>query len=113
MLIAVGLRVIAKIVARRPTRHAEGNSLIVSEQYGFRSEHSVLGPILVLTLCIEDAVSAKFKPEDDPFTSIFADIAKAYPSVPRPELIAVLENLGYRRSSPTSSGASWNTPDIA
>ena len=45
----------------------------------------------MLTLCIEDAVRAKFSPGDDPFTSIFADIAKGYPSVPRPELMAVLE----------------------
>ena len=43
-------------VARLLTRHREENSLIVKEQYGFRSMHSVLGPILVLTLCIEDAV---------------------------------------------------------
>ena len=43
-------------VARLLLRHREENSLIVKEQYGFRSMHSVLGPILVLTLCIEDAV---------------------------------------------------------
>ena len=60
MLITFGLKVVAKIVARRLTRHAEANSLIVKEQNGFRSKNSVLGPVLVLTLCIEDAVRAKF-----------------------------------------------------
>ena len=36
-----------------------------------------------------------FNPEDDPFfMCIFADIAKAYPSVPRPELMAVSEKSG-------------------
>ena len=50
MLIAFGLRVVAKIVARRLTSHAHANSLIVEEQYGFRSKHSVLGLVLVLTL---------------------------------------------------------------
>ena len=77
MLIAFGLRAIARIVARRLTRHAEQNALIVNEQYGFRSKHLVLGPILVFTFCIEDVVRAKFNPADD--------IAKAYPSVPRPQ----------------------------
>ena len=48
----------------------------------------------MLTLCIEDAVRAKFNPADDPFTSIFADIAKACPSVPRPELMAILAKSG-------------------
>ena len=41
MLISFGLRVVAKIVARKLTNHAESNSLIVKEQYGFRSKHSV------------------------------------------------------------------------
>ena len=90
MLISCGLRVVATIVARRLTSHAEYNSLIVDEQYGFRSKHSVLGPVLVLPLCIEDAVKIKFNPEYDPFAFVFADIAKAYPSVPRLELMAVL-----------------------
>ena len=67
MLISLGLRVVAKNVARRLTNHAEANLLIVDEQYGFRSKHSVLGPVLVLTLCIEDAVRIKFNPEYDPF----------------------------------------------
>ena len=85
-----------KVIGRgKQPSHAEANSLIVKEQYGFRSKHSVLGPVLVLiTLCIEDAVRAKFNPENDPFTCIFADIAKAYPSVPRPELMAVLGKSG-------------------
>ena len=87
MLISFGLRVVARIVARRLTNHAESNSLIVEEQYGFRSKHSVLGPVLVLTLCIEDAVRIKFNPEYDLFACVFADIAKAYPT---PELMAVL-----------------------
>ena len=91
MLISFGLRVVARIVARRLTSHAESNLLIVDEQYGFRSKHSDLGPVLVLTLCIEDAVKIKFNPEYDPFACVFADIAKAYPSVPRPELMAVLK----------------------
>ena len=46
------------------------------------------------SLCIEDAVRAKFNPENDLVTCIFADIAKAYLSVPRPELMAVLEKSG-------------------
>ena len=89
MLISFGLSVVAKIVAKNLTNHAEANSLIVEEQYGFRSKHSVLGPVLVLTLCIEDAVKIKFNPEYDPLACVLADIAKAYPSVPRPELMAV------------------------
>ena len=56
MLISFGLRVVAKIVAKRLTCHAESNALILKEQYGFRSKHPVLGRVLVLTLCIEDAV---------------------------------------------------------
>ena len=94
MLLAFGLRVVAQIVAIRLTSHAESNSLIVKEQYGFRSKHSVLGPVLVLTLCIEDAVRITFNPENDPFTCVFADMAKAYLSVPRPEFMAVLEKSG-------------------
>ena len=93
MLISVGQRVVARIFARRLTSHAESSLLIVDEQYGFRSKHSVLGPVLVLTLCIEDAVKIKFNPESDPFACVFADIAKAYPSVPRPELMAVLKKI--------------------
>ena len=93
MLISFGLRVVARIVAKRLTSHAENNLLIVKEQYGFRSKHSVLGPVLVLTLCIEDAVKIKFNPEHDPFACVFADIAKAYPSVPRPELMDVLKKI--------------------
>ena len=92
MLISFGLRVVARIVAKRLSSHAENNLLIVEEQYGFRSKHSVLEPVLVLTLCIEDAVKIKFNPESDPFACVFADIAKAYPSVPRPELMDVLKN---------------------
>ena len=95
MLISFGLRVVARIVARRLTSHAEANLLIVDEQHGFRSKHSVLGPVLVLTLCIEDAVKIKFNPEYDPFACVFPDIAKAYPSVPRPELMDVLKNLVF------------------
>ena len=53
-----------------------------------------LRPGLVLTLCIFDPVRAKFDPENDPFTFIFADIVKAYPSVPPPELMVVLERSG-------------------
>ena len=49
-LISFGLRVVDRIVAKRLTSHAENNLLIVKEQYGFRSKHSVLGPVLVLTL---------------------------------------------------------------
>ena len=82
MLISFGLRVVARIAARRLTSHAEANLLIVDEQNGFRLKHSVLGPVLVLTLCIEDAVKIKINPEYDPFACVFADIAKAYPSVP-------------------------------
>ena len=99
MLISFGLRVVARIVAKRLTSHAENNLLlIVKEQYGFRSKHSVLGSILVLTLCIEDAVKIKFNPEHDPFACVFADIAKAYPSVPRPELMDVLKNQVFHPS---------------
>ena len=46
-----------------------------------------LRPGLVLTLCIFNPAKAKFDPENDPFTFIFADIARAHPSVPPPELI--------------------------
>ena len=70
MLISFGLRVVARIVAKRLTSHAENNLLIVQEQYGFRSKHSVLGPVLVLTLCIEDAVKIKFNPECDSFACV-------------------------------------------
>ena len=77
VLISFGLRVVARIVAKRLTSHAENNLLIVQEQYRFRSKHSVLGPVLVLTLCIEDAVEIKFNPEYDPFACVFADIVKA------------------------------------
>ena len=49
LLISFGLRVVARIVAKRLTSHAENNLLIVQEQYGFRAKHSVLGPVLVLT----------------------------------------------------------------
>ena len=94
MLISFGLKVVARIVARRLTSHAEAKMLIVKEQYGFRSKHSVLSPVLVLTLCIEDAVKIKFNPEYDPFACVFADIAKAYPSVPRPGLMDVLKKSG-------------------
>ena len=94
MLISFGLRVVARIVAKRLTSHAENNLLIVREQYGFRSKHSELGPVLVLTLCIEDAVKIKFNSECAPFACVFADIAKAYPSVPRPELMDVLKKSG-------------------
>ena len=94
MLISFGLRVVARIVAKRLTSHAENNLLIVQEQYGIRSKHSVLGPVLVLTSCIEDAVKINFNPEYDPFACVFADIAKAYPSVPRPELMDVLKKSG-------------------
>ena len=57
-MLYIGSRKLPQIafVARLLTRHREENSLIDKEQYGFRSIHSVLGPILVLTLCIEDAV---------------------------------------------------------
>ena len=87
MLIAFGLRVVVKIVARRvkQTLSLSNNSM---------GQIETLRPGLVLTLCIFDPVRAKFNPEDDPFTFIFADIAKAYPSVPRPELMAVLERSG-------------------
>ena len=71
VFISFGLRVVARIVARRLTSHAEANLLIVKEQYGFRSKHSVLGPVLVLTVCIEDAVKIKFNPEYDPFACVF------------------------------------------
>ena len=63
LLISFGLRVVARIVAKRLMSHAENILLIVKEQYGFRSKHSVLGPVLVLTQCIEDAVKIKFNPE--------------------------------------------------
>ena len=94
MLISFGLRVVARIVARRLTSHAEANLLIVKEQYGFRSKHSVLGPVLVLTLCVEDAVKIKFNPEYDPFACVFADIAKAYPSVPKTRVDACVKKTG-------------------
>ena len=97
MLIAFGLRVIAKTAARRLTRHAEENALVVNEQQGFRSKHSVLGP--VLTLCIEDAVRAKVNPADDLFTSIVADIAKAYPRFPR-------------RDDDGNSGKNWRAIEV-
>ena len=42
MLIAFGLRVVAKIVTKRLTSHPESNSLTVKEQYGF-SPGSSLG----------------------------------------------------------------------
>ena len=71
MLISFGLRVVARNVARRLPSHAESNLLIVEEQYGFRSKHSVLGSILVLNLCIEDAVKIKFNPQYDPFACVF------------------------------------------
>ena len=46
-----------------------------------------MGLVLALTLCIEDVVKIKFNPEYDPFAFVVADISKAYPSVPRPELV--------------------------
>ena len=69
---------VARIVAKRLSSHAESNLLIVDEQYGIRSKQSVLSPVLVLTLCVENAVKIKFTPECDPFACVFADIAKAY-----------------------------------
>ena len=54
----------------------------------------MLGPVWALTSCIEDAVKIKFNPEKVPFACVFADIAKAYPSVPRPELMDVLKKSG-------------------
>ena len=105
MLIAFGFRVVAKIVAKRLTSHAESNSLIVKEEDGFRSKHSVLGPVLVLTLCIEDAVRTKFNPEYDPFTCAFEDTAKG-------SRWQCWKNQVSHQSSQTSSEVSWNVPDV-
>ena len=51
------------------------------------------------SLCIEHAVKIKFNPEHDPF----ADIAKEYPSVPRPELMAAFHmSLGLKEGCPAA-----------
>ena len=76
MLVSFGLRVLARIVARRLTSHAESNFLIVEEQYGCRSKDAVLGSVLVLTLCIEDAVKIKFNPEYDPLACVLLTLPR-------------------------------------
>lgn len=94
MLIAFGLSVVARVVARWLPCHTEAEFLTVKEQYGLRSKDFVLGPALVLTLCIQGFFQGQVQSRRILFTCIVADIAKAYQSVLRPELMAVLEKCG-------------------
>jgi len=86
MLIAFGLSVVATVVAQRLLCHTEAEFLTVKEQYGLRSKDFVLGPALVLTLCIQGFFQGQVQSRRILFTCIVADIAKAYQSVLRPEV---------------------------
>ncbi|CAK0880460.1 unnamed protein product [Prorocentrum cordatum] len=92
-LLSVLSRILAKTVATRLARWAEEAGVHSNTQWGNRKYRSTRDAILVARATMEEVTRLPRAPGEDTLCLILFDIMKAFPSVPRPLLRAVLLRL--------------------
>jgi hypothetical protein len=90
-LISVISKIIEKLVNKRLKKYLEVNSLLGSNQYGFRAKTSTEDAVIHLTTSITEHLDAGKK-----CLGVFLDLQKAFDTVSIPILLARLENVGIR-----------------
>lgn len=86
-------KVIEKIANKRLMAYLEKNSIIASNQYGFRTQKSTDDAVLQLTTLI-----TKHLDKGERCVGVFLDLQKAFDTVSIPILLARLEGVGVRGS---------------
>lgn len=81
VLLSIGSRLLAKIIANRLRRHCEDLNLLPPFQWGFRPNRSTSDVLVILRILSE--LATEISQPADPLAIISFDIQRAYPSVPR------------------------------
>ena len=103
-LLAMGSRILAKVLTKRLRTWSEKLKILDENQSGFRGGRSTADATQLLVRITEDADDLRKRrtylklPEDDPSDpeARLLDLSKAYPRVSKPALWAILRNYGMK-----------------
>ena len=87
-------KIMEKLVHQNISRYLESNSLLATEQHGFRKNHSTVHSIAQLTNYIHKRLDNKY-----PTLALFIDFKKAFDCVQHPVLLNKLENMNLELSA--------------
>ena len=90
-LLQVVSKLIARIAAKRITKHLEESGFLAEEQWGFRPYRSSVDAVFVMSRLMADA---NVMVQEDPLVFDFMDIKKAYPNCSRNAMDKCLRGAG-------------------
>ena len=90
-LLQIISRLVARIAAKRLTKHVEENQIIATEQWGFRPNRSAVDALFVMSRVMIDGARHA---DEDPIILDMMDIKKAYPNCSRNAMDKALELVG-------------------
>lgn len=93
-LLSVFAKVIEKIVKDQLTKYLEDNDILTDTQFGFRKSKNISDALFYLNKDINSAIS-----KNNRSLVVFLDLAKAFDSVDRENLLNKLELIGVRGKS--------------
>lgn len=93
-LLSTFSKILEKIVANRLCGFLESNNLLCNEQFGFRTSHSTIHPLIHFTNHVYQALNDKKHT-----IAIFCDLRKAFNSCNHTILLSKLKKIGIRGAS--------------